>query len=493
MVDNVTYEFGPFRFDAAGVLSREDETIPLRPQEASVLLVLLENAGHVVTMKVFRDRVWPHIARDVKFDNTLRHAIYRLRKVFGEEENSCQYIKTESKRGYCFKEKVKVGSNRQPLSGKGNLELADESQVLAERYERRLDDIFVLLREVCQDISRGIEVKLAPREQAHPDYVARVKPEADTSYKRGRYLWSKRTPKTLQQATVLLEKAIEVDSKFALAQSALADCHAVMASQSWPPREACDKAKLAASRALSLDSTLAEPHAALGFVLSVFEHQWEKAEQEFQEAIRLNANCSTAHHWFSFHLAALNRLQEAIKQVEKAQEIEPASPMINTNVGTMLYWARKYDAAIEQYDQVLSVEPDFWYAYWMRGLAYDEKKQHREAAADQQRAIEHFPGDSPLLAASLARSLALSGDPGDHAAARRELEKLKQAARNSAPPHYHIGMVHAALEETATAFRCLFESCKAHEMWVSFIQVDPKMDALRSHPRYGDLVRELLF
>jgi len=239
---------------------------------------------------------------------------------------------------------------------------------------------------------------------------------------------------------------------------------------------------------VSLDRTLAEPHAALGFVLSVFEHQWEKADQEFQEALRLNANCATAHHWYSFYLAARNRLPEAIEQVKKAQEIDPLSRMINTNVGTMLYWARQYDAAIDQYNQALNLEADFWYAYWMRGLAYDEKKQYRKSAVDQRRAIRLFPGDSPLLIASLARTLALSGD---QRAARRQLKELNQLSKNSSLPHYHIGMAHAALGEKDTAFHCLLGSCSAHEMWASFIQVDPKMDALRNDRRYMDLRRGL--
>jgi TolB-like protein/DNA-binding winged helix-turn-helix (wHTH) protein/Tfp pilus assembly protein PilF len=564
-----TYEFGPFRFEAAGLLYRTNKRIHLTPKEAGVLLALLENAGHIVEKEDFRKKVWPDIDKAVEFDNCLKRAIATLRKTLGERKSRSQYIITLSKRGYVFvavraafpdkrtlavlpfqgfgrtkepdyfidglsyeiitqlgrvnPEQLRVIAPISSLRYKGTkkkireigrdlkadylltgavlrarnkvrisvqlIQVMDESQVWAETYERKLDDILVLLREVCQDIARKIEIKLVPHEQARLDYVTPVQPEAYNNYLNGRYLWNKRTPKTLQEATVLFKKAIALDSGFALAHSALADCYAVIASQSWiSPKEACDNAKIAAISAMQLDRSYAEPHAALGFVLSVFEHNWEEAEQEFQEALRLNANYATAHHWYGFYLAALNRLPEAIEQAKKAQQIDPHSRMINTNVGTMLYWDRQYDEAIEEYDKVLNLEDDFWYAYWMRGMAYDEKKQYRKSAADQRRAIQHYPGNSPLLVASLARSLALSGD---QKSARRQLNEVNQPSKYSSLPHYHIGIAHAALGEKDVAFRYLLESCSAHEMWASFIQIDPKMNTLRNDRRYTELRRRL--
>jgi TolB-like protein/DNA-binding winged helix-turn-helix (wHTH) protein/Tfp pilus assembly protein PilF len=564
-----TYEFGPFRFEAAGLLYRTNKRIHLTPKEAGVLLALLENAGHIVEKEDFRKKVWPDIDKAVEFDNCLKRAIATLRKALGERKSRSQYIITLSKRGYVFvavraafpdkrtlavlpfqgfgrtkepdyfidglsyeiitqlgrvnPEQLRVIAPISSLRYKGTkkkireigrdlkadylltgavlrarnkvrisvqlIQVMDESQVWAETYERKLDDILVLLREVCQDIARKIEIKLVPHEQARLDYVTPVQPEAYNNYLNGRYLWNKRTPKTLQEATVLFKKAIALDSGFALAHSALADCYAVIASQSWiSPKEACDNAKIAAISAMQLDRSYAEPHAALGFVLSVFEHNWEEAEQEFQEALRLNANYATAHHWYGFYLAALNRLPEAIEQAKKAQQIDPHSRMINTNVGTMLYWDRQYDEAIEEYDKVLNLEDDFWYAYWMRGMAYDEKKQYRKSAADHRRAIQHYPGNSPLLVASLARSLALSGD---QKSARRQLNEVNQPSKYSSLPHYHIGIAHAALGEKDVAFRYLLESCSAHEMWASFIQIDPKMNTLRNDRRYTELRRRL--
>jgi len=569
----VHYAFGPFRFDAGGLLTRKEKQVHLTPKEAGVLRVFLENAGSVVEKEEFQKKVWPEIHLDIQFDNCLKRAIATLRNALGDPKNRSHYIRTLSKRGYLFVAKVTIMPDavrgrikmvvlpfRSPARGKypkglldgltedvniqlgrlnperlgviafstakrykntnktiaqigeelgvgyvlegevlrsGNkvrvsVELSlvtDESQLWGETYERKLKDILVLLRELGKDVARVFKIELVSHEQARLDYVAPVEPEAYKSYLDGRYLWNKRTPKSVQDAAVLFENAIALDPSFALAHSALSDCFAVIASQSWiPPKQACARAKMTASTAISIDPTFAEPHAALGFVLSVFERHWAKAEQEFQQALRLNANYATAHHWYSFYLAARNRLPEAIRQVKIAQEIDPHSRMINTNVGTMLYWARDYDAAIEQYDQALRLDSDFWYAYWMRGMAHDEKGQYRQAAADQRRALRHFPGQSPLLAASLARSLALAGD---HQGARRQLREANQAASHSALPHYHFAVAHAALGEKDAAFRGLLESSSAHEMWVSFVEVDPKIDSLRNDGRYAELLRRL--
>jgi TolB-like protein/Tfp pilus assembly protein PilF len=561
--------FGPFRFEAAGLLTRNGKPVHLTPKEAGVLRVLLENAGNLVEKKEFQ-KVWPGIHLDIQFDNCLKRAIATLRRALGDKKAKPQYIRTLSTRGYLFIAKVTImpdvvrgrlkmavlpfrslardkypkgfidGLTEHITSQLGRLNpqklgviafstaqrykntkktisriggelevgyvlegavlrsgsrvrvsvqlilVADESQIWSETYERKLNDILVFLRELGQDVARVFQIKLVPHEQARLDYIRPVVPEAYKSYLDGRYLWNQRTPKALHDGTVFFENAVALDSSFALAHSALSDCYAVMASQSWmSPKEACARAKLAATTAMSIDPTSAEPHATLGFVLSVFEQQWAKAEHEFQQALRLNANYATAHHWYSFYFAALNRLPQAIQQMKIAQEIDPRSRMINTNVGTMLYWARHYDAAIEQYDLALRLDSDFWYAYWMRGLAHEEKGQYSQAAADQRSALRHFPGQSALLAASLARSLALSGD---HKDARRRLKEANRRTSHSTLPHYHFATAYAALGDKDAAFRSFLESRASHEMWISFIKVDPKMDPLRRDPRYSDLL-----
>ena len=267
----------------------------------------------------------------------------------------------------------------------------------------------------------------------------------------------------------------------------LADCYTVLGTFSLiPMRDALPRAKAAAAKGLEIDRTLGEAHASLAIVLFAYEHQWPEAEVQFRKSIRLHPNYATAHQWYSFCLAAMGRIPEAIAEVRTAVELDPLSLIINTNAGTVLYWARQFDLAIEQYRKTLRIAPDFWTAHWMLGLAYEQKNRYEDAVAEFQRAIELFPGSSPLLSGSLARSYALSG-------ARHQVDELleqmnKQRPQDCSSP-FHIALIYAALEENDVAFAWLQKACEEHEIWINFLKVDPRMDQLREDPLYDRLLK----
>jgi TolB-like protein/Flp pilus assembly protein TadD len=563
------YEFGPFRFDAAGhLLYREGKIVHLAPKASSTLLLLIENAGGVMDRDEILDKVW---GADVEVGLTsLTRTVSILRKALRPGRNGQQYIATVSTRGYRFAVPVKkispeaagkimlavlpfrnfigpedeylvdglteemitrfgqlnperlaviarasamcykgtektieqigrelrvayvlTGSVRQSksqvrISAQLN-QVSDQAQIWAEIYDRELADILVLQGEVAQAIAHQIRIKLTPREEARLQSPQQVNLPAYLDYSKARYLWNKRTPASVLEASGLFEKAIVQQPAFALAHSALADCYAVMGSQSWiPPKEAAAKGAAAAAKALEIDHGLAEPHATLGFIYTVFEYRWREAEKEFHRALAINPNYATAHHWYSFYLAAMGRVPEAIEEINTALSLDPLSRMINTNVGTMLYWARQYDSAIEQCRKALSLDPDFWNAHNMLALVLEQKKQFKAAIAEHRRAIADFPGRSALLVASLARTCALSGA---HREARDLLQELNKSKVYPCVARYQVGLAHAALGDTGAAFRCLRQSCEAGEMWVAYIKVDPRMDDLRRDRRYRELLK----
>ena len=362
------------------------------------------------------------------------------------------------------------------------IDARDQTHLWAGSYDRELVDILRLQSEVVQTIAEQIRLVLPAREQSRLDLAQRVMPEAYENYLRGRYLWNQRTRSAVEEAVRLFERAIAADPGSALPYAALGDCYVVLGSQLWiPPREAASKANAALAQAMALDDAMAEAHAALGFVRTQYEYRWSDAEQAFNRAIELNANYATAHHWLSFLLSALGRLDEALRAVHKAEALDPFSAIISTNVGTVLFWARRYAEAIVKYRSVLSRQPGFWIARWMLGLSLEQTGDIAGAVAAHREAMQASDGLSPVLPASLARALALSGE---HA----EAERLLAEARASASVSYlHLGAAYAALGRDDDAFRALFEGCERGESWMAFVTVDPRLDSLRADRRYAEL------
>jgi TolB-like protein/Tfp pilus assembly protein PilF len=366
------------------------------------------------------------------------------------------------------------------------VQVSDQTHLWAESYERGLRDILRVQGDLARAIAEQIEVNLNPVERARLETRHRVDPEAYESYLKGRYLWNRRTPAALRQATRLFERAVAQDPQSALAWAALADCYLVPGTWSWlAPRYAAVNAARAARKALECDATLAAPHASLGMVLSLFERRFREGEQAFRRALELNPNYATAHHWFSFHLAAQGRHSEALAEIRKALELDPLSSIIHTNLGTVLYWARQYDAAIEQYRETLALNDNFWTAHWMLGLALEQTQQHAQAAKQQRRAIETLPGQSSLLLASLARAQALAGARRE---ARRLLREIERSGTRTSVAWFHTATAYLALEDVDKAFGLLYKACKECDVWVVFMKVDPRLDPLRRDPRYPDLL-----
>jgi tetratricopeptide (TPR) repeat protein len=280
-----------------------------------------------------------------------------------------------------------------------------------------------------------------------------------------------------------------MDPEFALAYAGLADCHIVLGTFAFVPMaESFPRAKIAAEKALALDPSLGEAHTSLAVILSIYEHQWHTGETQFKKSISIRPDYATAHHWYSFCLCAAGRISEGIAEIRKAEELDPLSLIILTNFGTALYWARQYDRALEQYHKVLSLSPDFWTAHWMMGLAYEQQGNYLAAAEEMRTAMKFFPGSSAVLAASLARVQALSGSIDE---ALQLIGEVKSQDETNVSCPYHLAMAYAALGQNDAAFQWLASACEAHDMWINFIKVDPKMDSLRRDARYLELLRRI--
>jgi DNA-binding SARP family transcriptional activator/TolB-like protein/Flp pilus assembly protein TadD len=371
------------------------------------------------------------------------------------------------------------------------IDVADGTQLWGEQYDRKISDILAVQEEISREISEKLRLKLTSDEQKRLTKRYTENTEAYRLYLKGRYFWNKRTEEGVKKGIQFFRQAIAKDPNYALAYAGLADSYIILGNfgvAALPLGEAVLRAREAAVTALELDDTLAEAHALLGCILVEYDWNWPDAEKEFKRAIELNPNYATAHHWYAFiYLVAIGRLDEAIGEEKRAQELDPLSLIINTNVGTLLYLARQYDEAIEQYQNALEIDPTFIITHWMLGLAYEQKEMYREAIMEFQRAVA-LSGESALPLALLGHAYAISGEESEALKVLNELEELSK--RKYVSP-YRVGAIHVGLGDGDQAIEWLQRAYQERDAWLIWLKADPVFDSLRSDPRFQDILRRI--
>src|SRR5262249_14268267 len=254
------------------------------------------------------------------------------------------------------------------------------------------------------------------------------------------------------------------------------------------PHQAMPKAKESAIKALALDDTLAEAHATLAHILINYDWNSPAAEKEFKRSIELNPEYATAHQWYAIHyLTAMGRLEEAVQEMKKALEPEPASLVMNTFMGATLYYAGRYDEAIDQCRRTIQMEPNFAVAHWHLGLAYEQKQLFDAATEEFKKAIS-LSGGSPLMKAALGRAYAKSQKTHE---ANETLNELNELAKRQYASAYEIATIYVALGNNEQAFQLLEQAYREHSFHFVNLNVSPQFKSVRSDPRFLELVHRL--
>src|SRR5580658_8546632 len=324
------------------------------------------------------------------------------------------------------------------------IEASTDKHLWSQSYQGELKDTLALQNQVASAIADQIRINLTPQEQAELKNVKVVNPEAYESYLKGRYFWNKRTADGLKAALAYFNQAIEEDPKYAQAYSGLADTYALLGDWQYAvmaPKEALPKAKAAAIKALQLDSTLSEAHNSLAVCLDGFDWDFDTAEKEFQRAIELNPGYATAHHWYAWHLSHTGREEEAIAEMRKAEDLDPLSLIINSDLAELLVLAHSYDESIRQSHKTIEMDPNFALAHNQLGQAYFQKQMYEPAIAELEKSVQ-LSGGSPTCIANLARAYVASGR-------RNEAVKLLGDLKKRSNPGYsnasEIAVIYASL------------------------------------------------
>jgi eukaryotic-like serine/threonine-protein kinase len=364
----------------------------------------------------------------------------------------------------------------------------DGAHLWGEQYNRKLSDIFTIEEEISREISDKLRLKLsgAEKNQLRKRYTENT--QAYQFYLKGRFYWNKRTEDALKKGIEYFQRAIDSDPVYALAYSGLADSYNILASYSaLAPEDAFPAAKVAAIRALELDDKLAEAHTSLAFVKFGFDWDWADAERGFKQAIRLNPGYAFAHNFYAVMLAGFGRFDEAFEEIKKAQELDPLSLPINTNLGWLLYLAHRYDESIQQYLKTIELDEGFGLAHRRLAQTYERKQMYSEAAAEFKKAIAISGEDIEWLSAH-GHFYAILGETDK---ANEVLKRLDAIAKSRYVPAYLVARVYLGLGDIDRAFELLNKACDERYGYLAYLNVEPLFDSIRSDPRFVELVRRV--
>jgi len=365
------------------------------------------------------------------------------------------------------------------------IDVGSEAPIWAQKYDRELEDAFKIQTDIAERVAEALKVQLLRENRTLIEQKAPEDIGAYVLYLRGRYYWSKRNKEDLEKAIAYFGEAIEKDPNYALAHAGMADCYTVMGRHLYlPAKEAFSKARDYANRALELNDNLAEAHTSLAAVLINYDWDWNAAEDQFKRAIQLNPNYATAHYWHSVLLQTTGRLQESVTAAEKAQVLDPLSPVIGIGVVQAYFFSEQYDKAIDECHKYLEMNPNFVVAYDYLVHLKVQNGLFEEAAEAARRLVDTSERKAEAMA-HLAYVYAASGKTG-------EAKKLFEASIADSKLGYSnptiFITVYSILGDQDNAFLWAEKALESGKIAFPSLRFSPDLKRFRTDSRYNSLL-----
>jgi serine/threonine-protein kinase len=378
---------------------------------------------------------------------------------------------------------VRKSGNRMRIAAQ-LVSAADGYQLWSQAYDRELTDVFAVQEEIARAIVEALRMRLRVAEGAALSVAPTGDVEAYDLYLKGRFAWNQRTDAAMTEAVRYLEQAVARDSGFARAWAALADAYILLVPYAGASREdTWPKARAAAQRALTLDSTLAEAHTSLAYGSMIYAWDWDAAEASFRRAIAADPDYATAHHWYADFLAGRGRLEEGAREMERAHELDPLSRIIGIELGWIYYQMRRNDEAEAQIRRTLALDPNYPHGSLNLGLVFMAQGRYAEAIQALRRAIE-LGGDYDLQYAALIQAHARAGD---RATALRLMSELTGRANRGEFGPFTLAVAYGSLGEIDRAMALLHRAIDERDIFMPEIFFDPLLDPLRRDPRFREV------
>jgi DNA-binding winged helix-turn-helix (wHTH) protein/TolB-like protein/tetratricopeptide (TPR) repeat protein len=359
----------------------------------------------------------------------------------------------------------------------------------ADSFTESPQQVSALEGEVAERVVQAVPLSLSGQVKKRFDRPGTQSSKAHTLYLYGRYYSSKRTPDALHQSIDYFRQSIAEDPNYALAYAGLADSYIALGSYGEEPNQSYPNARNAARSAIALDDSIASAHASLAMVSFQYGWNWLDAEKEFRRAIALNPNDAVTRVWYGHYLVAMGHNKEAVDQAERAEELDPVSPIVNTAVDRIFFWNREYDQAIEGYGTILKLEPSFASAHTRLGLGmtYLAKGDVTDAIREFEE-CQQLSGPDPYVTGLLGYAQALSGNSD---AAHKLLDELTLHSRSQYVPPFSFALIYIGLGQNDRAFEWLEKSYQDRSIHMLYSKNNPLLDPLRSNPRFDSLIQRM--
>ncbi len=363
------------------------------------------------------------------------------------------------------------------------MDASNDRHIWGAQYNEKMANLLDIQESISREIMANLRTHLEGEEEKRVSKHYTDNVEAYQLYLKGRYSTEQFTQESVNKGIDYFQQAIAKDPNYALAYAGIAEAYFEVSSQYVAPGEAMPKLKEAASKALSLDDSLAEAHTLMGIADAVYDHDYSAAEREFRRGTEFNPGSPFVHEWYAYVLTGMGRNDDALTELKRAEELDPLSDTVGVVYGLNYVFSDRFDRAIEQSRKMIQADPNFWFGHFFLGWALARTGKYDEAISSLNEAVRL--GASPYAQGYLGYAYAMSGKT---AKAREVLAQMEEAAKKSYVPLYQIAIVYVGLGEREKALQLLQKSFDDHEEIMTFLKVDSTWASLRSDPRFQSLL-----
>ncbi len=362
-----------------------------------------------------------------------------------------------------------------------------DDHLLSRSYDRDLSEVLDLQREVAKDVAQHTRTKLSPMENVRLSRDRPVSSEAYRAYLQGHQMIQRR--RELGRGLELIERAVDLDPRFAPAWAALADAYLLGNSYAGRSEDsAYAGAEDAIGRALELDPELAAAHASLGLLRLQRDRDWPGSEASYRRAIELERSYVTARQWYSELLSLTGRHEEALHQIEIALDLDPLSPLVHAAAGQRLNAAGRYTEALSRFQDVEALGADFTWHLREESWSLARLGRHRELLENRLDEIEHRKLDDPRLVA-LGNAVREQGLDAYYVFEVQRLLAMKRRNRPGYPTW--LAQAYAGAGQKEEAFEWLAKAAQKRNLWLLHTLKSPAFDAIRTDPRFVEILGDL--